>query len=116
MPHVVIDYSENMASAVQEFKIPEILHEIMISCGLFSPEAIKTRAYAANHFFVGTKGQGGKFLHVSVAILLGRTTEQKQLLSHSLSDALTEKLPGIDSITVEIREMDRETYQKTSTA
>jgi 5-carboxymethyl-2-hydroxymuconate isomerase len=115
MPHLVIEYSENMSGEFISSGVLESLHETMISCGLFSPDAIKTRAYSAADFMVGTKGKNGKFVHVSVSILSGRTAEQRLTLNQSLVDIMRNKLIGINSITVEIREMDKETYQKTST-
>ena len=112
MPHLIIDYSDNLGSSIQELKILEALHDVMLNCGLFSPDAVKSRSYNAQDFLVGTKGNSGSFLHVSVAILSGRTVEQKQTLSQALINILQEKLIDVDSLTVEIRELDRETYKK----
>jgi len=108
MPHAVIEYSANI---IPKNIIP-LVHEAMIASGLFEADNIKTRAYVANDFMVGTKGAEGRFVHLTVAILSGRTMEQRQTLSQSLIDILKASFPDADSLTVEIREMDRETYRK----
>ena len=112
MPHAVIHYSNNMSDTIKTNKVVSAIHQMMIDCGLFDAENIKTRAYATNNYLVGTKGNEGSFAHLTVSILAGRTTEQRKTLSESLLSALKNALPMANSLTVEIREMDKETYQK----
>jgi 5-carboxymethyl-2-hydroxymuconate isomerase len=112
MPHAVIEYSENVAGEIISGDILHLVHGIMTKCGLFSPDSIKTRVYEAKNFMVGSKDSNGSFVHVSIAILPGRTSEQKQALSTSVIDALRKPLQNIDQVTVEIRELDKETYRK----
>jgi 5-carboxymethyl-2-hydroxymuconate isomerase len=112
MPHAIIEYSANINSAVIELDAVQVVHDVMLTCGLFQPEAIKTRLHAVNDFMVGVKDRTGSFLYLQVAILTGRTVEQRQALSDALLAALGDALPPIDELTVEIREMDRETYRK----
>ena len=79
---------------------------------LFLPDGadIKVRAIAYQNFKLGD----GKtsFVHVVVKILAGRTDEQKQRLSQEI----IKKLSGLGhqdiSITVEVVDMERQSYQK----
>ena len=84
----------------------------MQTSGLFALPAIKTRAYEAHDFLVGEQGALGSFIHITIYLMSGRTTAQKQQLSQSMFDALHERIAEADSITVDIRELDSDTYKK----
>jgi 5-carboxymethyl-2-hydroxymuconate isomerase len=112
MPHAVIEYSENVAGEIIAGDILRLVHDTMQNCGLFEAENIKTRAYAASDFLVGIKGKQGSFVHITLSILNGRTTEQKQTLSTAMIDKLRGPLGNIDQVTVDIVEMDKNIYRK----
>lgn len=112
MPHAIIDYSANLTPLIADKQIVPLVHRIMGECGLFEPDNIKTRATAAADYAVGTKGPSGSFVHVIVYLLQGRSPEQKAALSNALIAALRDALPGVTSITADIRDMDRATYGK----
>jgi 5-carboxymethyl-2-hydroxymuconate isomerase len=112
MPHVVIEYSKPIAETVDIEAIIHLLHHRMIDSGLFNAPDIKTRAYAADYFSVGTMGQDGSFVHVNVSILHGRTLEQRETLVNALLDSIREPLHLVDQVTINIHEMARETYRK----
>ena len=120
MPHAVIEYSGNLTYDFIEHDIDlvDIVHGLMMNSELFDLNAIKTRSICMDNWMVGEKGQDGTFVHVTVSLLTGRTVEQRQKLSDDMIAALGEYLPKdiIDQITVEIREMDKETYRKYSPA
>ena len=79
---------------------------------LFLPDGadIKVRAIAYQNFKLGD-GKAS-FVHVVVKFLAGRTDEQKQLLSQEI----IKKLSGLGhqdiSITVEVVDIERQSYQK----
>jgi 5-carboxymethyl-2-hydroxymuconate isomerase len=107
MPHAIIEHSGNVTG---NFCTP--VHQAMVASGLFDSNAIKTRSYSTNHFFVGNKMETGSFIHVTASVLEGRTVEQRKALSASLIDTLKSHFPEVDQITIDIREMNRETYGK----
>ena len=113
MPHVIIDYSGNIQSEVRKAGIVGLVHGVMINSGLFQDKDIKTRAYASDDFMMGEKGGDGTFLFVSIAIMPSRDDPQKSVLSQSIYDQVAAVLPGIDSISVEIRELHKPSYRKT---
>ena len=108
MPHCIIEHSPNIP--------PEGLLQAVFNGALhsqlFLPDGadIKVRAIAYQNFKMGD----GKafFVHVAAKILAGRTDEQKQRLSQEI----IKKLLGLGyqdiSITVEVVDMERQSYQK----
>ena len=93
-------------------KIVPALHNVMIESGLFNTNDIKSRAYPAHHFAVGEKGTSGSFAHAWIYLLEGRTLEQKIALTKAIKNALKTHLTQIDQLSVDIRDMARDTYQK----
>jgi 5-carboxymethyl-2-hydroxymuconate isomerase len=114
MPHAIIEYSANIADTVETLDITALVHKTMIGSGLFTPSAIKTRSHMSSDFLVGEKLRIGSFLHLSVYFLEGRSAEQKAALSDALIAALQTPLHIVDEVTVDLREMNKETYRKYS--
>jgi 5-carboxymethyl-2-hydroxymuconate isomerase len=112
MPHLIIEYSGNVRSMASPAELTRIGHKTMIDSGLFSIPDIKSRAYEAADYLVGEKGSGGSFVHVRVYLLEGRSTQQKQNLSEALRTALKVPLEKIDQLSIDIRELAKETYRK----
>jgi 5-carboxymethyl-2-hydroxymuconate isomerase len=112
MPHLTIEYSANLQQAVQAGDVLALAHDCMIQSGLFAvPADIKTRAYRAGLFLVGTD-PAASFAHATVHLLAGRTVEQKQALTQALLAVLRAALPSANQLSVDIRDMERETYRK----
>lgn len=114
MPHALLEYSSNLSDAIREKQLTKTVHNTMITSGLFEAKNIKTRSHMTDDFYVGTDMGNGSFLHIGISILEGRSTEQKQQLSESLMNAVQPLLPQANSITIEIRDMDKISYRKSS--
>ena len=114
MPHALLEYSSNLSDAIREKHLTKTVHNTMITSGLFEAKNIKTRSHATDDFYVGADMENGSFLHIGIAILEGRSTEQKQHLSEALINAVQPLLPQANSITIEIRDMDKISYRKSS--
>ena len=116
MPHAIIERSGNLVYDFIEHDIDlvNVVHGTLINAGLFELSAIKTREMTHDNWMVGEKGEDGTFVHLCLSIKAGRTVEQRQALSDTLIASLGEALQDIvvDQITVEIREMDTDTYRK----
>lgn len=110
MPHCTIEYSPSVTTIASPQKMVSLVHEAALSTDLFHPDAIKTRAFEVNAFQLGENLQG--FIHVTLAIMPGRTLEQKNNLSSSVIAVLANLQLTATSITVEIRDINRETYKK----
>jgi 5-carboxymethyl-2-hydroxymuconate isomerase len=112
MPHVVIEYTKSLEFDIRDRSLMIKLHQIMIDSGLFNPDDIKTRAYVTDDFLIGNKQENGSFIHVTISILTGRTVEQRQTLSDNILKVIQEPFNYVDQITVNIDEMNRDTYRK----
>ena len=116
MPHVVVDYSENL-TGLNAKQLLEEINTTLVDTELFSPEDIKSRARKDDVFLIGL-GAEQAYIHAKVYILSGRTAEQKQLLGEQLLAALSNKKylqPEFHKeiqLCVELVDMPREDYFK----
>ena len=108
MPHCIVEH----ASSIQSESLIPLVFSGALDSGLFEPDGsdIKVRSIAYDGYLVG--GQKSAFIHVVLKILAGRTDEQKKHLSKSVLEQLAGQQWGDCSITVEVAEMDRASYQK----
>ncbi len=110
MPHCIVEYAKILEQKVSVSELIQRVHQGAVNSQLFQEQDIKTRALAFEHFQTGTSSKA--FVHVSMKILSGRSQEQKKQATLSVLKEL-QKLPFESiSLTVELRDMDRETYSK----
>ena len=112
MPHAIIEHSSNIEHAVETLHVLHVVHAIMEASGLFAPSAIKTRRHVTHDYLVGQHNQNGSFIHITVYMMEGRTSEQKNTLSGRLFTEIAQRLPEVTSVTVDIRDMDASCYRK----
>lgn len=108
MPHCTIEYAEPIS--IPSSVLIEAVRLASASSGLFDENHIKLRAIGFTDYQVGIGNE--KFIHVTARILSGRTLEQRKQLSSILLNALGELPLNNRAITVEIVEMERESYGK----
>ncbi|GAB1052102.1 MAG: 5-carboxymethyl-2-hydroxymuconate Delta-isomerase [Shewanella algae] len=107
MPHCIIEYSAPLAQQLSVAKLVQAVHQGAIDSGLFTPSAIKIRAHACEHFLVG-EDSAQSFM----AIMPGRTDEQKQALTQSVFAALEPTVAKVDSVSLEVTELHQPSYLK----
>ncbi|MBJ8434479.1 5-carboxymethyl-2-hydroxymuconate Delta-isomerase [Acinetobacter pittii] len=116
MPHVIVDYSENL-TGLNAKQLLEEINTSLVETELFSPEDIKSRARKDDVFLIGL-GADQAYIHVKAYILSGRTAEQKQLMGEQLLAALSNKkylqseFNKEIQLCVELIDMPREDYFK----
>ena len=108
MPHCIIEHSANIAA-------DDLLTSVFtgaLNSNLFEPDGgdIKVRTLAYDNCTVG--GKSANFVHVMLRILSGRDHEQKQHLSQSVISELKQLALPACSITLEVVDIDRESYAK----
>ncbi|AZA78025.1 5-carboxymethyl-2-hydroxymuconate Delta-isomerase [Chryseobacterium sp. G0186] len=108
MPHFIIDCSQNILLQRTAEEIMDAVYNIADSTGLFAINDIKVRLQPYQYFQLGA-GKSN-FLHVFGYIMEGRSTEQKANLSKLISIRLTELLPDISFLSVNISEFEASTY------
>lgn len=110
MPHCVIEYSQNLEQEVPPMDWMEAVQTACIKSALFQSNDIKIRAFPCKHFITG--GVQDAFVHVTIRMLQGRSAEQKTTLSEDVLTALCSFAVKQVSLSVEIIEMDNQTYRK----
>lgn len=110
MPHLTIEYSKSLITEQKLATLLSDLHAGLGACESVDIESVRTRAYGTEVFHVGTKGRG--FLHGTLLLLPGRSAPIKQAIREKLLGILSKWQDGapLCSISLEIREMDKETY------
>ena len=110
MPHIVIEYSDNLANEVKDSKINELIHKHIVNTGLFSPESVKGRSISYKDYVL-TEGSVS-FMHITVSILSGRDEATRSGLGSSVFNLAKLAVPKCDKLSVNIHEMDGKTYAK----
>ncbi|MBU2427616.1 MAG: 5-carboxymethyl-2-hydroxymuconate Delta-isomerase [Gammaproteobacteria bacterium] len=108
MPHCVIEHSANLDShdVVQKVFAAAVKSELFAADG----SDIKVRALSYQHYLTGNSQ--ADFIHVTMRILSGRSPAQKAHLSQTVVDSLSGLLMAEMSISVEVVDIERESYCK----
>ncbi|UUZ62303.1 5-carboxymethyl-2-hydroxymuconate Delta-isomerase [Polaromonas sp. P1-6] len=117
MPHLTIEYTDNLP----QFSVDNALlalNKALVASGQFEEVDIKSRAVKFATFCVGTSPNDRAFVHAKLAILSGRSIQTKHELSESLLLVLKQvcEWPARTHVQlcVEVQEIERESYAKTS--
>jgi 5-carboxymethyl-2-hydroxymuconate isomerase len=111
MPHIIVEYSAPLAKQYDLSALCEELFEAAMSTSAFdTPQDIKVRMLPASHWF--QQVENPSFVHITVRLLVGRTLAQKQEVTSSILQAASQRLTDMGSISVDIKEIARETYVK----
>ncbi len=113
MPHLQIDHYPNFPSK----QLLKLLVEEFCRIETIDPAAVKAYARLADEFEPGYQAPNG-FVHLTICVLAGRNQEVLEKMSDQLypigEKFLTENLKSPVSWTLEIREMTRHTYKKST--
>jgi 5-carboxymethyl-2-hydroxymuconate isomerase len=115
MPHLVLEYSENL----EQFDAAACLaiaNAALVASGQFEEADIKSRAFCVAAFRVGSAPAGCAFIAARLSILSGRSLETKQDLSQRVLQALQQQFlsgAGFNTqLSVEVIDIDRASYAK----
>jgi len=116
VPHLVLEYSANITQEVDWSALFSRLHQATAAAGA-SLAACRSRAIRHETYYVADGQPGGAFVHLTVALLSGRTDEVKAEVTRRCAEVLVEEYrPSLESfdlhISVELRDLHRESYQK----
>jgi 5-carboxymethyl-2-hydroxymuconate isomerase len=112
MPHLIIEFSHGQVSDEQVESMLDAVHRAAVATALFDERHIRVRAIPVNFYRIA--GQRDHFIHTQCRIHAGRDHAQKRGLSDTLLQALTSQHWPARSITVEVVELERESYAKYS--
>ena len=110
MPHCVIEHYGALASDEQQTEAMELALAVCSQSGIMNHEDIKVRAVPAAAILFGDGRTS--FLHLTLSMLQGRTAAQKLALAEKLRDGFRQRFPAVQSISVDIRDMDPGCYKK----
>ncbi|MBN2449390.1 MAG: 5-carboxymethyl-2-hydroxymuconate Delta-isomerase [Lentisphaeria bacterium] len=121
MPQLWLEVSGNISQPVLFDDLFARLHEAVARTAGVSVGACKSRAVSRDTFRVGEGAVNGAFVHLEVGLLSGRTPEQHREVAAAclevLADYYAPSLQALDvQVTVEVRAMERESYQKVSSS
>ena len=108
MPHCIIEHS----STINAEQLNNKVFLGALNSGLFEADGrdIKVRSIAYENYQTGTEKED--FIHVMVRILSGRSDTDKAMLSETVMTQLLSLSLSSASITVEVVDMDRNSYAK----
>lgn len=113
MPHFIIDCSREVLTQHSPETIIQTVYDTADASGLFAKGDVKVRINPFDHYTVG--GTRKDFIHILGHIMQGRTTEQKQALSASIIRALKPLFPEIPILSIDIRDIDKGSYNNKNT-
>lgn len=116
MPHLVVEYTDNVPG-IDPAELLPALNRVLAESGHFNEADIKSRAVKLGVYCIGTSSEPRGFVAARLAILSGRSLEIRRDLATRLRDALAALISQNDvavQVTVEVREMERESYAKTT--
>ncbi len=114
MPHLTLEYTANLALAPAAAL--GAINAAAFDTGLFGEADIKSRAYCVDDFRIGIQPLARAFAHVRIALLGGRSPEERKALADAVLAAMSATLqapPGHElQLSVETVDLDRASYAK----
>lgn len=110
MPHFIIEHGNALASPEARRDAMAIAAQAGSACGFIDPKDIKVRLRDYQDFM--HLDGCTSFIHVTVRLLAGRTPGMKERLSIALRERLADRFVGVDSISVEVCDMEPVSYKK----
>lgn len=90
MPHLMMECSANLETALDLGALVRGLHEAALATGVFPPGGIRTRLHLARHYRIADGDPQAGFIHVLVRIGQGRDLPTRQRAGERIFAALTE--------------------------
>ena len=110
MPHIIVEYAQQLANEIEINAILRVIHNSIAESGLFKADQIKTRAYSFAEFT--NAGGSEPYIHIQARIKSGRDADNKKRLGEAILASLAALNIPASVITVEIIDMDRDSYAK----
>ena len=107
MPHIIVEYTSKLESQIPALLLD--LHDALAAEGI-EKARIKTRGLAIDHAVVGDQGADGRMLHATLLLLAGRDLVTKRAYGDALHGVMKEAAPEGCAVTLEIRDMDADSY------
>jgi len=110
VPHIIVEYQEEIANDTEIDLLLRAIHQSISDSRLFKADQIKTRAYPFRSFT--NAGGSSPYIHIQARIKSGRAADNKKRLGEVILSGLAILQIPASVITVEIIDMDRDSYGK----
>ncbi|MDY0028973.1 MAG: hypothetical protein RBR86_03420 [Pseudobdellovibrionaceae bacterium] len=114
MPHIIAELNATLLPAASEQDLLKALHLELAKEPSVALDRIKTRSVHLPHVIVGDDTKEDRMIHIVVKLLKGRSVETRKTIGLALQkttqDFLARKNIGGCHVTVEMIELDPETY------
>ena len=110
MPHFVIEEGNAFANTKQQQKALELAIDCGERSGIMDVKDIKARIQSCSMFLAADGRES--FIHITVSLLAGRSAEQKEVLAILVRTAFVRHFSEVESISIDIRDMDPAAYKK----
>lgn len=84
VPHLIIDYSANLESAIDVAGLCECLRMVATGLDAFPAAGVRVRAHAAQHYAIADGNPAHGFIDISVRLRAGRDMAVKQAATQAL--------------------------------
>lgn len=113
MPHVIVEYSANLAELVDISELLQALHEAALKTGIFPIGGLRTRAAPRDHYVIADGHEDNAFIYVVLRIGHGRDLDTRRRASDTMFSTLCAFLEKTFadnplSIGLELQEIDPE--------
>lgn len=98
MPHILIEFSANVETAIEPQRLVNAVHDAAVETGLFRISTIRTRAARREYYAVADKNPVNGFIAVTMRISPGRDLAVRSRLASDVLAAITAL--GTDAIVV----------------
>lgn len=120
MPHLVIQYSQNIEKDVSIAAVVDEMYQQMLACGIFPLAGIRVRAHPIARYAIADLDPKNAFADLILRIGQGRSDEQKkkagELIMVAAKSAFAPLLEGEHfALSLEIQEIDAALSWKTNT-
>ena len=120
MPHLAIEYSSNLESAVDLSALCDHLRRTAIDIETFPLAGIRVRAFATDHYSIADGNPDHGFIDISVRLRGGRSLEVRKATVKKIFEAASAFLaPAMATrsiaLSLEMRDIDPELSPKTGT-
>ncbi len=113
MPHIILEYSESLASTQDVPKLLTLLHKNLASQETVDIHGIKSRAVPVQYTIVGDGKDRDQMFHVTLRLLPGRSDELRAKMAADLRETLKSHIHDDRiAVTAEVVELDAVSYQK----
>ena len=113
MPHIIIEYSDNVEEIIQLDGLIERVHKTAISTGIFPIGGLRVRAARRDHYKLADGHPDNRFVHVELKIGPGRDKEDKVAALKKIFSCVDDYLKPIHengplAMSAELNEFDEE--------